>query len=72
MKLKEEIERMMKAKGLICSEILEKQRKITSLEADSSTLAQVASDLSLCVCLLSHLMLHWLRFVKKSCMNLDI
>ncbi|KAF3440956.1 hypothetical protein FNV43_RR19242 [Rhamnella rubrinervis] len=42
-KLKEEIERMMKGKGQICSEILEKQRKITSLETDSSTLAQVAS-----------------------------
>ncbi|KAK7852325.1 hypothetical protein CFP56_039406, partial [Quercus suber] len=31
---------MMKAKGQICSQILERQRKIVSLESDSSTLAQ--------------------------------
>ncbi|KAF3952301.1 hypothetical protein CMV_022130 [Castanea mollissima] len=30
----------MKAKGEICSQILERQRKIVSLESDSSTLAQ--------------------------------
>ncbi|OVA09293.1 hypothetical protein BVC80_8357g8 [Macleaya cordata] len=38
--LKEEIERMVKAKGQICSQILDKQKKIASLEADSSTLSQ--------------------------------
>ena len=31
----------MKAKGQICSQILERHRKIVSLESDSSTLAQV-------------------------------
>ncbi|XP_027092072.1 uncharacterized protein [Coffea arabica] len=36
----EEKDRIMKEKGLICSQILEKQRKITSLELDSSTLNQ--------------------------------
>ncbi|XP_059451256.1 uncharacterized protein LOC132182065 [Corylus avellana] len=30
----------MKAKGQICSQILEKQRKFTSLESDSSSLTQ--------------------------------
>lgn len=39
-KLKEDTDQMMKAKGLICSQILEKQRKIASLESDSSTLTQ--------------------------------
>ncbi|KAK4570661.1 hypothetical protein RGQ29_029494 [Quercus rubra] len=38
--LKEDTEKMMKAKGQICSQILERQRKIVSLESDSSTLAQ--------------------------------
>ncbi|XP_050254314.1 uncharacterized protein LOC126700281 isoform X3 [Quercus robur] len=38
--LKEDTEQMMKAKGQICSQILERQRKIVSLESDSSTLAQ--------------------------------
>ncbi|KAM4068344.1 hypothetical protein ACJW30_12G003500 [Castanea mollissima] len=38
--LKEDTEQMMKAKGEICSQILERQRKIVSLESDSSTLAQ--------------------------------
>lgn len=36
----EETDRIMKKKGLICSQILEKQRKIASLELDSSTLNQ--------------------------------
>ena len=40
-KLKEEIDRMILVKGQIRSQILEKQRKIASLESDSSTLAQV-------------------------------
>ena len=31
----------MKAKGQICLQILERERKIVSLESDSSTLAQV-------------------------------
>ncbi|XP_024031629.1 uncharacterized protein LOC21395844 isoform X3 [Morus notabilis] len=39
-KLKEDIEGMLKAKGEICSQILEKQRMIASLESDSSTLSQ--------------------------------
>ncbi|KAH8490030.1 hypothetical protein H0E87_022524 [Populus deltoides] len=39
-RLKEDAEQMMKAKGEICSQILEKQRKIASLESDSYTLAQ--------------------------------
>nr|POE45232.1 hypothetical protein CFP56_25363 [Quercus suber] len=38
--LKVDTEQMMKAKGQICSQILERQRKIVSLESDSSTLAQ--------------------------------
>ncbi|XP_054816504.1 nuclear matrix constituent protein 1 isoform X1 [Prosopis cineraria] len=38
--LREDIETMRKAKGEICSKILEKQRKISSLESDSSTLSQ--------------------------------
>ncbi|KAM3681525.1 hypothetical protein ACJW31_12G003400 [Castanea mollissima] len=38
--LKKDTEQMMKAKGEICSQILERQRKIVSLESDSSTLAQ--------------------------------
>ncbi|XP_022993976.1 uncharacterized protein LOC111489811 isoform X5 [Cucurbita maxima] len=39
--LKEDAERMMRAKGEICSQILEQQRKITSLEHDICTLSQV-------------------------------
>ncbi|XP_008441195.1 uncharacterized protein LOC103485401 isoform X5 [Cucumis melo] len=39
--LNEDAERMMQAKGEICSQILEKQRKIASLESDVSTLSQV-------------------------------
>jgi putative methionine-R-sulfoxide reductase with GAF domain len=35
---------MMKAKGEICSQILEKQRKIASLDSDSYTLAQVFQE----------------------------
>ncbi|XP_022939805.1 uncharacterized protein LOC111445570 isoform X6 [Cucurbita moschata] len=38
---KEDAERMMRAKGEICSQILEQQRKITSLEHDICTLSQV-------------------------------
>ncbi|KAG6578320.1 hypothetical protein SDJN03_22768, partial [Cucurbita argyrosperma subsp. sororia] len=37
---KEDAERMMRAKGEICSQILEQQRKITSLEHDICTLSQ--------------------------------
>jgi chromosome segregation ATPase len=47
-KLKEDTDQMMKAKGLICSQILEKQRKIASLESDSSTLTQVR-PLPMCI-----------------------
>lgn len=36
----EDIEQMTKAKGQICSQILERQRKIVCLESDSSTLIQ--------------------------------
>ncbi|KAK4608725.1 hypothetical protein RGQ29_002211 [Quercus rubra] len=39
--LKEDTKQMMKAKGQICLQILERERKIVSLESDSSTLAQV-------------------------------
>lgn len=39
--LKKDIGEMAKAKGEICSQILENQRKIASLECDSSTLSQV-------------------------------
>lgn len=39
--LREEIARILEKKGQICSMILEKQRKIASLGADSSTLNQV-------------------------------
>ncbi|CAK7344521.1 unnamed protein product [Dovyalis caffra] len=39
-RLKEDTERMVKAKGEISSQILEKQRKIASMDSDSSTLAQ--------------------------------
>ncbi|XP_028799183.1 tropomyosin [Neltuma alba] len=38
--LREDIETIRKAKGEICSKILEKQRKVSSLESDSSTLNQ--------------------------------
>ncbi|XP_007019752.2 PREDICTED: uncharacterized protein LOC18592796 isoform X1 [Theobroma cacao] len=38
--LREDTEQMVKAKGQICSEIIGKQRKIASLESDSSTLTQ--------------------------------
>ncbi|KAL5538978.1 hypothetical protein UlMin_043316 [Ulmus minor] len=38
--VKEESDRMFKAKGQMCSQILEKQKKIASLELDSSSLAQ--------------------------------
>ncbi|XP_044511362.1 uncharacterized protein LOC123229542 isoform X5 [Mangifera indica] len=38
--LKEETEKMNKEKGQICAQILAKQRKIASLESDSSTLNQ--------------------------------
>ncbi|KAF8025142.1 hypothetical protein BT93_F2094 [Corymbia citriodora subsp. variegata] len=39
-KLKEETEQMMTAKGDICSQILDKQRKVASLESDCRTLTQ--------------------------------
>ncbi|KAI3945427.1 hypothetical protein MKW92_021984 [Papaver armeniacum] len=39
-RLKEDTERMLQAKGQICSQILERQKKIASLESDSSTLYQ--------------------------------
>ncbi|KAF7849492.1 hypothetical protein BT93_L0733 [Corymbia citriodora subsp. variegata] len=39
-KLKEETEQMMTAKGKICSQILDKQRKVASLESDCRTLTQ--------------------------------
>ncbi|GAV76211.1 LOW QUALITY PROTEIN: hypothetical protein CFOL_v3_19686, partial [Cephalotus follicularis] len=38
--LKEDIEQMMNAKGQTCAQIFEKQRRISSLESDSSTLTQ--------------------------------
>ncbi|GAA0185609.1 actin binding motor protein [Lithospermum erythrorhizon] len=38
--IKEEANEMMKVKGQICTQILEKQRKIASLESDSTTLNQ--------------------------------
>lgn len=38
--LREDTEKMVKAKGQICSEIIGKQRKIASLESDSFTLTQ--------------------------------
>ncbi|KAH7530052.1 hypothetical protein JRO89_XSUnG0025700 [Xanthoceras sorbifolium] len=38
--LKVDAEKMTKAKGQICAQILEKQRKIASLESDSSSLTQ--------------------------------
>ncbi|KAJ0025351.1 hypothetical protein Pint_06844 [Pistacia integerrima] len=41
--LREEAEKMNKEKGQICAQILAKQRKIASLESDSSTLNQVRS-----------------------------
>uniref|UniRef100_A0A5B6YI46 Uncharacterized protein n=1 Tax=Davidia involucrata TaxID=16924 RepID=A0A5B6YI46_DAVIN len=39
-RFKEDTDQMMKAKGRICSQILEKQRKFASLESDSSSLTQ--------------------------------
>ncbi|XP_065880651.1 uncharacterized protein [Euphorbia lathyris] len=39
-KLKEEAEQMIQEKGRICTQILEKQRKIASSESDSCTLTQ--------------------------------
>ncbi|XP_030461553.2 uncharacterized protein LOC115681676 isoform X2 [Syzygium oleosum] len=39
-KLKEETEQMMTAKGQICSQILDEQRKVASLESDCRTLTQ--------------------------------
>ncbi|KAL6547921.1 hypothetical protein OROHE_009626 [Orobanche hederae] len=39
-KVKEEKDQMLKAKGQICLQILDKQKKISSLESDSSTLTQ--------------------------------
>ncbi|KAJ0025350.1 hypothetical protein Pint_06847 [Pistacia integerrima] len=44
--LREEAEKMNKEKGQICAQISAKQRKIGSLESDSSTLNQVRSFLS--------------------------
>ncbi|MBA0827336.1 hypothetical protein Goarm_012122 [Gossypium armourianum] len=41
--LMEDIEKMLTAKGQLCSLIIEKQRKIASLDSDSTTLAQVIS-----------------------------
>ncbi|KAK8698322.1 hypothetical protein V6N13_114446 [Hibiscus sabdariffa] len=38
--LTEDIEKMLTAKGQLCSLIIEKQRKIASLDSDSSTLTQ--------------------------------
>ncbi|GLU09372.1 hypothetical protein SLE2022_262380 [Rubroshorea leprosula] len=38
--LKDDAEQMMVSKGQICSKILEKQKKIASMESDSSTLTQ--------------------------------
>lgn len=39
-RLKEDVEQMVKAKGEICSQILDRQKKISSLESDSSTITQ--------------------------------
>ncbi|GAV83734.1 hypothetical protein CFOL_v3_27180 [Cephalotus follicularis] len=39
--LKEDIEQMMKAKGQTCAKILEKQRRISCFESDSSTHTQM-------------------------------
>ncbi|XP_058200646.1 uncharacterized protein LOC131315551 isoform X3 [Rhododendron vialii] len=39
-KLEAETDQMVKAKGQICSQILEKKRKFSSLESDSTTLSQ--------------------------------
>ncbi|KAJ0007305.1 hypothetical protein Pint_30577 [Pistacia integerrima] len=47
--LREEAEKMNKGKGQICAQILAKQRKIASLESDSSTLNQVRS-IFVCLC----------------------
>ncbi|KAL1088752.1 hypothetical protein V6Z11_D08G272000 [Gossypium hirsutum] len=41
--LMEDIEKMLTAKGQLCSLIIEKQRKIAALDSDSTTLAQVIS-----------------------------
>lgn len=41
LRVKEDTDLMMKAKGQICSQILEKQRKMAALESDSCTLSQV-------------------------------
>ncbi|KAJ6433742.1 hypothetical protein OIU84_017445 [Salix udensis] len=43
-RLKEDTEQMMKARGEICSQILEKQRKSAVLDSDSHTLAQVFQE----------------------------
>lgn len=48
-KFKEDAEKMTVEKGQICAQILEKQRKIASLESDSSTLSQVLMFLNLVV-----------------------
>lgn len=40
-RLKEETDQKTRKKGEICSHILEKQRKISSMESDSANLAQV-------------------------------
>lgn len=47
--LREEAEKMNNEKGQICAQILAKQRKIASLESDSSTLNQVRS-IFVCLC----------------------
>ncbi|XP_050215113.1 uncharacterized protein LOC126666163 [Mercurialis annua] len=39
-KQKEDTEKMLQERGKVCSQILEKQRKIASLESDSSSLSQ--------------------------------
>lgn len=62
--LREDIEAIRKAKGEMCSKILEKQRKISSLESDSSTLTQVTSKW-LNLHTLCTLLSWWFKFVSS-------
>jgi len=44
-RLKEETDQKTRTRGEICSHILEKQRKISSMESDSVNIAQVFNKL---------------------------
>ena len=51
-RLSEDAEELVRAKEQLCYQIAERQEKIRSLETESSTLSQVASDFTFLSCMI--------------------